>query len=57
MNFDKAAASAARMGITQDGIINAIQGMWYIDSGMSSTYAQAMTAVGLGEAPGILRQM
>lgn len=39
-----------KVGITQDGIINAIQGMWYIDSGMSSTYAQAMTAVGLGEA-------
>lgn len=39
-----------RVGITKDGIINAIQGMWYIDSGMSSTYAQAMTAVGLGEA-------
>lgn len=39
-----------KIGITEDGIINAIQGMWYIDSGMSSTYAQAMTAVGLGEA-------
>lgn len=39
-----------KVGITQDGIINSIQGMWYIDSGMSSTYAQAMTAVGLGEA-------
>ena len=39
-----------KVGITQDGLINAIQGMWYIDSGMSSTYAQAMTAVGLGEA-------
>lgn len=39
-----------KVGITEDGIISAIQGMWYIDSGMSSTYAQAMTAVGLGEA-------
>ena len=39
-----------KIGITEDGIINAIEGMWYIDSGMSSTYAQAMTAVGLGEA-------
>ncbi len=39
-----------KIGITEDGIINAVQGMWYIDSGMSSTYAQAMTAVGLGEA-------
>ena len=39
-----------RVGITEDGIINAIDGTWYIDSGMSSTYAQAMTAVGLGEA-------
>lgn len=39
-----------KVGITGDGLINAIQGMWYIDSGMSSTYAQAMTAVGLGEA-------
>ena len=33
-----------KVGITQDGIINSIQGMWYIDSGMSSTYAQAMPA-------------
>lgn len=39
-----------KVGITKDGIINAIDGVWYIDSGMSSTYAQAMTAVGLGEA-------
>lgn len=39
-----------KVGMRRDGIINAIQGVWYIDSGMSSTYAQAQIAVGLGEA-------
>jgi len=43
-----------KVGMTKDGIINAVQGMWYIDSGMSSTYAQAQTAVGLGEAQAFL---
>ena len=43
-----------RVGVTKDGIVNAIEGMWYIDSGMSSTYAQAQTAVGLGEAQAFL---
>ena len=40
--------------MTEDGIINAVEGMWYTDSGMSSTYAQAMTAVGLGECQAFL---
>ena len=39
-----------KVGLTKDGIINALQGVWYVDSGMSSTYAQAQIAVGLGEA-------
>lgn len=39
-----------KVGITDEGVINAVEGMWYTDSGMSSTYAQAQTAVGLGEA-------
>ena len=43
-----------RVGMTKDGIINAIEGMWYVDSGMSSTYAQAQMAVGLGEAQAFL---
>ncbi|MBQ4046207.1 MAG: xanthine dehydrogenase family protein molybdopterin-binding subunit, partial [Lachnospiraceae bacterium] len=43
-----------RIGMTEDGIINAVEGMWYTDSGMSSTYAQAMTAVGLGECQAFL---
>ncbi len=43
-----------RVGMTEDGVINAVEGMWYTDSGMSSTYAQAMTAVGLGECQAFL---
>jgi CO/xanthine dehydrogenase Mo-binding subunit len=43
-----------KVGMTRDGIINAVEGMWYTDSGMSSTYAQAQTAVGLGEAQAFL---
>lgn len=43
-----------KIGMTEDGIINAVEGMWYTDSGMSSTYAQAMTAVGLGECQAFL---
>lgn len=43
-----------KVGMTEDGIINAVEGMWYTDSGMSSTYAQAMTAVGLGECQAFL---
>jgi xanthine dehydrogenase molybdenum-binding subunit len=43
-----------KVGMTKDGIVNAIEGMWYTDSGMSSTYAQAQTAVGLGEAQAFL---
>jgi xanthine dehydrogenase molybdenum-binding subunit len=43
-----------KVGMTAGGVINAISGMWYIDSGMSSTYAQAQTAVGLGEAQAFL---
>jgi xanthine dehydrogenase molybdenum-binding subunit len=39
-----------KVGITKDGIINAVEGMWYTDSGLSSTVAQEQTAVGLGEA-------
>jgi len=43
-----------KVGMTEDGIVNAVEGMWYTDSGMSSTYAQAMTAVGLGECQAFL---
>jgi xanthine dehydrogenase molybdenum-binding subunit len=43
-----------KVGLTEDGIVNAVQGLWYTDSGMSSTYAQAQTAVGLGEAQAFL---
>ncbi len=43
-----------KVGMTEDGIINCVEGMWYTDSGMSSTYAQAMTAVGLGECQAFL---
>lgn len=43
-----------KVGMTEDGIINSVEGMWYTDSGMSSTYAQAMTAVGLGECQAFL---
>lgn len=43
-----------KVGMTEDGLINAVDGMWYTDSGMSSTYAQAMTAVGLGECQAFL---
>ncbi len=43
-----------KVGMTEDGCINAVEGMWYTDSGMSSTYAQAMTAVGLGECQAFL---
>lgn len=43
-----------KIGLTKDGIINAVQGMWYVDSGMSSIYAQAQMAVGLGEAQAFL---
>lgn len=43
-----------KVGLTKDGIINAVQGMWYVDSGMSSIYAQAQMAVGLGEAQAFL---
>ena len=39
-----------KVSMRKDGIVNALQGMWYVDSGMSSTYAQAQIAVGLGEA-------
>ncbi|MDO4566379.1 MAG: xanthine dehydrogenase family protein molybdopterin-binding subunit [Oscillospiraceae bacterium] len=43
-----------KVGMTEEGIVNAVEGMWYTDSGMSSTYAQAMTAVGLGECQAFL---
>jgi len=43
-----------KVGITEDGYVHAIEGMWITDSGMSSTYAQAQTAVGLGEAQAFL---
>jgi len=43
-----------KIGMTKDGIINAVEGMWYVDSGMSSSFAQAQMAVGLGEAQAFL---
>jgi xanthine dehydrogenase molybdenum-binding subunit len=43
-----------KIGMTKEGNINAVQGLWYTDAGMSSTYAQAQTAVGLGEAQAFL---
>lgn len=40
----------ARIGMTKDGQIKAIQGVWLVDTGMSSDFAQAQISVALGEA-------
>ena len=43
-----------KVGITKDGIINAVQGEWNVDVGISSALAQGQMAVGLGEAQAMI---
>lgn len=40
----------ARIGMTEDGIFNAVQGCWYVDTGALCDAVQGQVGVGLGEA-------
>lgn len=40
----------AKMGMTKDGIFNAVQGCWYVDTGALCDATQGQVGVGLGEA-------
>ena len=50
--FDQRLGSkiTAKVGMLADGTINAIEGLWLVDTGISTDLAQGQTAVGLGEA-------
>ena len=40
----------AKIGMTEDGIFNAVQGCWYVDTGCLGDAVQGQVGVGLGEA-------
>ncbi|MCL2164507.1 MAG: xanthine dehydrogenase family protein molybdopterin-binding subunit [Oscillospiraceae bacterium] len=54
--FDQRLGSkiTAKVGMLEDGTINAIEGLWLVDTGISTDLAQGQTAVGLGEAQLVL---